>query len=56
MVGGSIDGETKVASIAIYEMVESLEYTEAHIYSLILLIFSFLTLGLVYYFNRRWKV
>jgi molybdate transport system permease protein len=33
MIGGSIDGVSKVASIAIYEYVEELNYTMAHIYS-----------------------
>ena len=32
MVGGSIPGETKVASVAIYEMVEIMDYSMAHIY------------------------
>jgi len=48
MIGGNIDGETKVASIAIYNEVEALNYTTAHIYSLILFAFSFVTLWLVY--------
>lgn len=41
MVGGSIPGKTRVASIAIYEAVESLRYTDAWIMSLILALFSF---------------
>jgi len=48
MIGGNIDGETKVASIAIYNKVEALNYTTAHIYSLILFAFSFVTLWVVY--------
>ena len=56
MVGGSIEGETKVASIAIYEMVESLDYKSAHIYSAILLGFSFITLFIVYSLNKKFKV
>jgi molybdate transport system permease protein len=40
MVGGSIPGETRVASIAIYEAVESLRYTDAWIMSMILALFS----------------
>jgi len=48
MIGGNIDGETKVASIAIYNEVEALNYTTAHIYSLILFAFSFVTLWFVY--------
>ena len=51
MIGGSIDGETKVASVAIYEFVEVMDYTNAHIYSAIMLIMSFLVLLCVYLFN-----
>lgn len=53
MVGGSIPGETKVASVAIYEMVEIMDYTAAHIYSAIMVILSFLVLLGVYIFNRK---
>lgn len=55
MVGGSIQGETRVASIAIYELVELLDYRTAHIYSLILIAFSFAVLMVVYVLNRRYK-
>lgn len=48
MIGGNIDGETKVASIAIYNEVEALNYSMAHSYSLILFAFSFAVLWLVY--------
>lgn len=53
MVGGSIPGETKVASVAIYEFVETLDYTNAHIYSAIMIIMSFLVLLSVYIFNQK---
>ncbi|HFS85268.1 MAG TPA: molybdate ABC transporter permease subunit [Epsilonproteobacteria bacterium] len=53
MVGGSIPGETKVASVAIYEMVEVMDYTTAHIYSAIMVLISFLVLFAVYLFNHR---
>ncbi len=53
MVGGSLSEETKVASIAIYEMVETLEYKKAWIYSLIMLAFSFMVLLVVYILNYR---
>ncbi|UZJ37208.1 MULTISPECIES: molybdate ABC transporter permease subunit [unclassified Prosthecochloris] len=55
MVGGSIQGETRVASIAIYELVELLDYRTAHIYSLILIAFSFIVLMSVYILNHRKK-
>ena len=53
MVGGSIPGETKVASVAIYEMVENMDYTSAHIYSAIMVGISFVVLLSVYIFNAR---
>lgn len=53
MVGGSIPGETKVASVAIYEMVEIMDYSTAHVYSAIMVIISFLVLFGVYLFNQR---
>ena len=53
MVGGSIPGETKVASVAIYEFVEIMDYTSAHIYSAIMIVISFLVLLSVYLFNVK---
>ncbi len=53
MVGGNIPNETKVASVAIYEMVETMDYSSAHIYSAIMVIISFIVLLLVYLFNNR---
>ena len=55
MVGGSIPNETKVASVAIYEMVEMMDYSSAHIYSGIMIIMSFLVLLSVYMFNGKSK-
>lgn len=54
MIGGNIPGETRVASIALYESVETLEYGSAHQMALALLGFSFLVLLLVYLSNRVW--
>lgn len=56
MVGGSIPGETKVASVAIYEMVEVMNYDLAHIYSGIMVLISFLVLLAVYILNKRRSV
>jgi molybdate transport system permease protein len=53
MVGGSIPNETKVASVAIYEFVETMDYTSAHIYSGIMVFISFLVLLSVYIFNHK---
>jgi len=55
MVGGSIPEETKVASVAIYEFVEIMDYESAHIYSAIMVIISFLVLLSVYIFNGKMK-
>jgi len=55
MVGGNIPGETRVASIAIYDHVESLNYAAAHRMSLLLLGFAFVVLFGMYVFNRRWS-
>jgi molybdate transport system permease protein len=55
MIGGSIPNETRVAAIAIYEFVEILDYKNAHIYSLIMIVISFITLLLVYMFNGKNK-
>lgn len=41
MVGGAIPGETKVLSVTIYELVETLRWTEAHILAGGMLVFSF---------------
>lgn len=54
MVGGSIPGETRVVSIAIYELVESMQYGAAHRLSLVLLGLSFFILLLVFWVNRHW--
>jgi molybdate transport system permease protein len=53
MVGGNIPGRTKVVSIAVYEHVETVSYTEAHVLSAGLLAFSFVVLLAVYVINRR---
>jgi len=53
MIGGSIPGETKVASVAIYEMVEIMDYTSAHIYSAMMVLISFFVLLGVYIFNHK---
>lgn len=53
MVGGSIPGETKVASVAIYDFVEVMDYGTAHIYSAIMVALSFAVLLGVHIFNLR---
>jgi molybdate transport system permease protein len=53
MVGGSIPGETKVASIALFEMVEMQQQSEASMLALILMAIAFALLLLVYSINRK---
>ena len=53
MIGGNIPNETKVASIAIYDEVEGLNYAVANQYALILFLFSFVILLVVYLINRH---
>ncbi|MET0015039.1 MAG: molybdate ABC transporter permease subunit [Sedimenticola sp.] len=53
MIGGNIPGETKVLSVAIYDHVESLEYTQAHWLSGGMLLFSFLVVLTMYLIEKR---
>lgn len=56
MLGGNIPGSTQVASIAIYNHVEAMDYASAHGLALVLVVLSFSLLLLVYAINRRFKV
>jgi molybdate transport system permease protein len=56
MIGGNIPGETQVLSIAIYDHVEILEYTQAHWLSAGLLVLSFFMLMAVYILNHKFKI
>jgi len=53
MIGGNIPGETKVLSVAIFDHVEALEYTQAHWLSAGMLLFSFVVLVSLYSLNNR---
>lgn len=53
MIGGNIPDETRVASIAIYDEVESLNYGLAHQYALTLFAVTFAILLLVYTLNKK---
>ena len=53
MLGGNIPGKTRVVSIQIYDHVEALEYAQAHWLSAGMLAFSFVTLMILYFLNRR---
>jgi molybdate transport system permease protein len=55
MIGGSIPGETKVASIALYEKVESMNFNEANIYALILVAISVIMIILMQILRNKAK-
>jgi len=55
MIGGNIPGETRLASIAIYDEVEALNYGLANQYALTLFIISFSILLFVYIINRKFN-
>ena len=48
MLGGNIPGETRVASVQIYDHVEAMEYGRAHWLALVMVVFSFLILLVLY--------
>jgi molybdate transport system permease protein len=53
MIGGNIPGVTRVASIAIYDEVEALNFAEANRYALSLVLLAFVFLVLFFRYNRR---
>lgn len=53
MIGGRLEGSTKVASIAIYDAVDNNQYQEANLYSAVLFAITFLIVVLVFIFNRN---
>lgn len=56
MVGGSIPNETRIASIEIYNEVQSLNYELANQYSIILFAISFIMLIIVFSVNKKFKI
>ncbi|WPU94231.1 molybdate ABC transporter permease subunit [Mucilaginibacter sabulilitoris] len=52
MIGGSIPGVTRVASIAVYDSVERRDYDMANNYSLILFVITFVLVMAVFVFNK----
>jgi molybdate transport system permease protein len=59
MVGGNMPGQTRVASIAIYDEVQSLNFAAANKYALILFVVSMILLTTIYSVNKKqdsWKV
>lgn len=53
MIGGNIPGTTRVLSIAIYDHVEALEYSQAHLLAGGMLLFSFMVLLGLHIINKR---
>ena len=57
MLGGNIPGETRVLSVAIYNHVEAMEYTAAHILAGGMVLFSFVVLLSLYLAGGKfWKI
>ncbi|CAH1201005.1 Molybdenum transport system permease protein ModB [Candidatus Nitrotoga sp. BS] len=56
MVGGNIPGVTHVLSTTIYGYTEGMQYAAAGRLSLMLLIFAFIVLFVVYWFNRGFEM
>ena len=52
MIGGNIPGVTRVASIAIFDAVEEMNYAVANTYSLILFSITFVLVVAVFVFNK----
>jgi len=55
MIGGNIPGETKVLSVAIYDHVEALEWTQAHILAGGMLAFSFAVITIMMLTEKRMR-
>ena len=53
MIGGNIPGKTEVLSTRIYQLVESLQFGEAHRIAALLVVFSFLALLALLVVERR---
>jgi molybdate transport system permease protein len=53
MLGGNIPGQTRVASIALYDEAQKLNYGTAHAYALVLLAISFAILIGIAFLQRR---
>lgn len=52
MIGGNIPNVTRVASIAVYDSVENMDYSAANVYSLILFSITFIMVIGVFIFNK----
>ena len=53
MIGGSIAGETRVASVALYEHVEAGDYASAQRLALVLVVLSLVLLWAVFRWQKK---
>ena len=53
MIGGGVPGRTEVVSIRIYQLVEALQYGQAHALAAALAAFAFISLLALYLIDRR---
>jgi molybdate transport system permease protein len=56
MIGGNIPGQTKVIAIALYDYVERLQWGEAHVIALGMIIFAFVVIAVTLIVDRRVNV
>jgi len=55
MIGGAIPGQTKVMSIAIYDLVETMQWRVAHLMAALMLGFSFLVILAMMVLEKRMR-
>ena len=56
MIGGNIPGQTKVIAIALYDYVERLQWAQAHIIALGMVVFAFVVIAITLTIDRRINV
>ncbi len=56
IIGGSIEGRTKTASIALWEKIEMGDYLSAHIYAIILIVISIIIFFVLRYWEHTFRV
>jgi molybdate transport system permease protein len=52
MIGGNIPNETRVVSVQMYDHVEALAYDQAHPLAAAMVLLSFLTLLVLYFYQK----
>nr|WP_314257541.1 molybdate ABC transporter permease subunit [uncultured Devosia sp.] len=56
MIGGNVPGQTKVIAIALYDYVERLQWGEAHVVALGMVIFAFVVIAVTLTIDRKINV